>query len=83
MSKFDTIFKKIEENIGMAPTNPSTPIQKPTQPVTGQVTPEQLKQTIQTLAQAVGVDANELQKFIDTHKKPASTNQAQSTVPAA
>jgi len=89
MSKFDAVFKKIEENMGVQPSNAtSTPqTQKPAvpgQPTSGQVTPEQLKQTIVTLAQAVGVDANELQKFIDTHKKPAgANNQTLPTTPSA
>lgn len=78
MSKFDAIFKKIEENIGLAPQQNQPANNQQQKPATGtQPTPQQQKQALEQFAQAMGVDAAALQKAIETLKqqKPAAAPQ--------
>lgn len=72
MSKFDAIFKRIEEQTGAAvtPQQQNQAAGVAPKPVTGtQPTPQQQKQALEQFAQAMGVDAAALQKAIDTLKQ--------------
>jgi hypothetical protein len=71
MSKFDAVFKRIEEAL---PQMPTTTTSKPA----AQPTPQQQQAALQQFAQAMGVDAAALQKAVDTLKQQQQkTNAAQ------
>jgi hypothetical protein len=73
MSKFDAIFKRIEEQL---PQMSTAAAPKPAV----QQTPQQQQAALQQFAQAMGVDATALQKAIDTLKQQQQkTNSAQPT----
>jgi len=81
MSKFDAILKRIEENVGMAvtPQQQSNAAGVPPKPA-AQPTPQQQKQALEQFAQAMGLNAAELQKAIETlkqqqQKQPAGNQQ--------
>jgi hypothetical protein len=74
MSKFDAVYKKIEEALPQMPTA-ATP------KLAAQPTPQQQQAALQQFAQAMGVDVAALQKAIDTLKQ--QQQKTNSTQPAS
>jgi hypothetical protein len=73
MSKFDAVYKRIEEALPQMPAAAPTATKPAAQP-----TPQQQQAALQQFAQAMGVDAAALQKAIDTLKQQQQkTNTAQ------
>jgi hypothetical protein len=71
MSKFDAVYRRIEEGL---PQMTTTAAPKPAV----QPTPQQQQAALQQFAQAMGVDAAALQKAIDTLKQQQQkTNSTQ------
>jgi hypothetical protein len=76
MSKFDVIFKRIQENLPVTPQQQNAAAK----PVV-QTTPQQQQAALQQFAQTMGIDAAALQKAIETLKQQQQKTNAAQTAP--